>query len=107
MAILKGHKMALGLDPGCDITYKIILIQCFLHILAFVQLAHHFEPWVPVSEPQIPCPNLQLKNGQVDTTKGRIVTFVCDKGFILMGKDMLTCGESGKWNGYMPNCISK
>ena len=37
---LKGHKMAPGLDPGCDITYKNILIQRSLHILAFVQLAH-------------------------------------------------------------------
>ena len=40
MAILKGHKMEPGLDPGCDITYKIILIQRSLRILAVVQLAH-------------------------------------------------------------------
>ena len=32
--------MAPGLDPGCDITYKIRLIQRSLHILAYVQLAH-------------------------------------------------------------------
>ena len=43
MAILKGHKMVPGLDPGCDIMYKIIRIQCSLHILALVQVTHYLQ----------------------------------------------------------------
>ena len=67
----------------------------------------HIRRWRRVRGPQIPCPNVQLKNGYVSITEEGTAIFDCEEGFILMGKDTLTCGESGNWDGYVPNCISK
>ena len=34
-------------------------------------------------------------------------TIFCKEGFILEGKDILTCTESGKWDGEVPICIGE
>ena len=61
---------------------------------------------------QIPCPKLQVENGHVslnEMVKGGTVhaTIFCKEGFILEGRDTLTCTESGKWDGEVPNCIGE
>jgi len=66
----------------------------------------------PASSPPIFCAKLQVPHGRVFLNKvkegGTLhATFFCDKGFILEGKDTLTCTKSGKWDGDIPKCISE
>ena len=61
---------------------------------------------------RIPCAKLQVKNGHVSLNKVRKggtvhAKIFCKEGFILQGKDTLTCTKSGKWDGDVPKCISE
>ena len=37
---------------------------------------------------------------------GRVITFQCDVGFSLSGKQSLTCLDGGQWNGSIVSCTS-
>ena len=56
------------------------------------------------------CPHLELENGHISldaVTEGGVASFVCQEGFILEGKETLTCEQSGNWSGDVPKCISE
>ena len=70
------------------------------------------EPQPSIPSSRIPCTKLQVEHGHVSPDKVEegvtvLATIFCDEGFILVGKDTLSCTKSGKWDGDVPKCISK
>lgn len=41
------------------------------------------------------------------TVFGTVTKYYCNEGFIMKGKDTITCVASGYWDGEPPVCVGK
>ena len=83
---------------------------CIIYLSVFLVSTTRYSSSPPLPQIIPSCAKLQVQNGYVSlyqTVKGETVlaTILCKEGFIIKGKDTLTCTESGKWDGEVPNCI--
>ncbi|VTJ91715.1 Hypothetical predicted protein, partial [Marmota monax] len=67
----------------------------------------HWLGGKPTCRP-IECPKpKKISHGKLSYTNlhyGHIVTYSCDRGFLLKGPKDLTCLETGNWDGHAPSC---
>ncbi|XP_052784464.1 sushi, von Willebrand factor type A, EGF and pentraxin domain-containing protein 1-like isoform X2 [Mya arenaria] len=64
--------------------------------------------WVPDSVCQIQdCGNISIENGQIqdeaNTTFGSVIFVACEDGFSIIGKEHVSCLETGEWDA-LPIC---